>query len=394
MGTVYKRKDGYWYYQYSGYDKNGYKKRFGISLGKVDEALLPDIVKKYDSIYDNPTRRQISKHQLPLQSAIFNYIHYRHLQVNRGIRSPRTYHSDRSVLTIFNNFIYVTYGVVFVSDITKNHIEAFKEYRLKEVSLSTIGNNLRHISSFFSWLFEQDHILINPFIGGNKKIKIPRSNSREDIPNQHEWRRLKKYLQTYIDDWIDHREPYWWFNAMIYIQMNMGLRIGEASSIKWKQGEQDYGKGHSRNYVYLSDDLSKLTIYFKRGRRVLPLTKSIQRVLQNIPRESILGRKCRSKTISIVQHTYVFENPYTGKPVHPTSIAKMFNKLLAEAGLPLKYTTHSLRHGFCVECIRKNINLFKISKYVGHRVSSMTEMYSDHLSVKDFEDIGEKMMGS
>ena len=391
MGTIYHRKDGYWYYQYYGYDKNGYKKRYGISLGKVDEADLPELLKKYDDIYDNPSRQQIVKQQVPLQSSINTYLQHRQQQVNRGNRSPSTFHSDQTALKLFRRFVYDEYGVIMVNDVNRVHLEAFKNFRLNHVSVTTIASNLRHISTFFTWLVDTDHILNNPF-AGRKKIKIPKSNSREDIPNQQEWKKLKKYLQTYIDDWIANREPYVWFLAMIFIQLNMGLRIGEASTIKWKQGEQDYGKGHSRSYVYLSDDLTKITIYFKRGRRVLPLTKSIQRVFHHIPRETIRGRKVKPKSLRVQQHIYVFENPYSGKAPLTNSISRMFTKLLINAGIPSKYTTHSLRHGFCVECIRKNINLFKISKYVGHRVSSMTEMYSDHLSVKDFEDIGEQIM--
>ena len=84
---------------------------------------------------------------------------------------------------------------------------------------------------------------------------------------------------------------------------------------------------------------------------------------------------------------YVFGNPYTNKERGLSSISRDFKKLLNECGISPRYTSHSLRHGWAVNQIRLGTDIYKISKFMGHSVIQVTELYANHLSSEDFDEI-------
>jgi len=378
-GKLYKRKDGYWYYKYRYIRDDGYV-GYKMKSCRTTDALTAEKVKnRFDKIYGvltNPLKRP----RYTLWQLIKEYLSHRKSKVNKSLLSPYTYHSDNSTLNIFNRWIVKKYGRDFyLMDLTKNHIQQFIDYRLNNVSATTTSNNIRHLSSFFSWLVRNDHIESN--LVASDKIEKPKPQRRVDIPTKDEWKILWEYLEKYIKSWKKGKSKYEYLKTIIWIQMNLGMRIGEVTSIKWEQGSDDNGIGHSRSYVYLSKDFNKLTIYFKKRLRVLP-TDMIIDVLQKIPQRHTI-RKWR-KNRKDIRMKYVFGNPYTNQIRYINTISRDFKKILKDAGIDEKYTTHTLRHGWAVNCIRKDINIYLISKFMGHSVLQVTEMYADHLHSDDF----------
>ena len=51
-----------------------------------------------------------------------------------------------------------------------------------------------------------------------------------------------------------------------------------------------------------------------------------------------------------------------------------------------QYSSHTLRHGFITDLIRKDKNIVKIGKIVGHSTTHITELY-EHLISSDLEDL-------
>ena len=60
---------------------------------------------------------------------------------------------------------------------------------------------------------------------------------------------------------------------------------------------------------------------------------------------------------------YVFGNPYTNESRYSNQISRDFKKLMRELNLNSNYTTHSLRHGWAVNQIRNDSNIYTISKF-------------------------------
>ena len=169
--------------------------------------------------------------------------------------------------------------------------------------------------------------------------------------------------------------------------MNLGMRIGELLSMKWKKGVHDNDTGHSVNYVYLSSDMSKLTIYFKRRLRTIP-TNSIIHILEKIPREYSVRKWLNvPRNLKKVKMDYVFGNEYTNKSRYGNQVSRDFKKLMMKLDLDTNYTSHSLRHGWAVNQIRNNSNIYTISKFMGHSMVQVTEIYADHLQSDDFDEL-------
>ena len=378
MSSIYKC-NGYFYYQYSEIDTNGRRKRKQKSLGTKDKREAEYFKQQYDIQFANPLRNPFKKNSLPISKSVEIYIDDRQKEVNRGLRSENTLRTDKVVLNLFSSYTIDTFGDVNIDEISKRMIMSFKEKRLDEVCPSTISNNLRHIKSFFSKIKYDGKIEIHPM----DDIKIPQSAKRLNIPKEKDWDKLYEYLKSYKNDFIKGNAEYDFFKVMIWIQMNLGLRIGEVSSIKWQKDKEDKGTGHSRSYVFLSNSNKELTIYFKRRLRVIP-TDIINDVIKTIPKQQTIFRWTKNRRT--IDNKYVFENPNTNGPFQINSIARMFKKLMREVCISDDYTSHSLRHGWCSHLLRKGADIYKVSQLMGHSVVQVTEIYS-HLIPKDFKGV-------
>ncbi len=170
--------------------------------------------------------------------------------------------------------------------------------------------------------------------------------------------------------------------------MNTGMRIGEVVIIKWKRGKDDYGKKTSKNYVYLSDDLSQITIYYKKRLRTIPIDH-ISEVFNRIPKKYVLYRgKAREK---LIKFEYVFENPVTRGTHSLSNLSRYFKKFMIKLELNDQFTPHSIRHGYASFLVKKGENIFNISKILGHSVSEITEFVYAHHTTDDLKNTMSKI---
>ncbi len=385
-GRLYKRKDGWYYYKYSFVNEFGYTKWRMISCKTKDEKVADNVRLHYDKTYGKLTN-PFSNPIFTYKDMVTDYLNTRRLKVKRGELSELTYKSDMNGLQRFSDWLKNKYGSdgYEISQINHKLIQKFIDDRIDEVSPTTIDNNIKHLSSFFGWLMKKDIVKVNPLL--NKKLDKPRRRKRQSIPTRQDWVTLWNHCESKVNRWLDGEEEYDFFTTMIFVQMNLGLRIGEVLNMKWKKGGSDTDTGHSRNYVYLNEERSRLTIYFKRRLRTIPTT-SIVKILEKIPTEYHLRKWVNtSKSNKNVKMKYVFGNPYTNDKRYGNQISRDFKKFMVELDLDTNYTTHSLRHGWAVNQIRNNSNIYTISKFMGHSMVQVTEIYADHLQSDDFEEL-------
>ena len=163
------------------------------------------------------------------------------------------------------------------------------------------------------------------------------------------------------------------------------MRVGEVLITKWKKGKDDIGENHSFSYVYLNKGYTQLVIHFKRNRRVIPIGKTLTKVLKKVKKDT------GSKVYVLEGHNDTTKRKNkkiigNGEPLDSSYCSRPLKDLLKEVGVSSHYTTHTIRHGFITELVRKNPNFKKIGDFVGHKYQTMTELYS-HLDTTDMEDI-------
>ena len=385
-GKLYKRKDGWFYYKYSFVDEFGYSKWRMISCKTKDEQVADNVKKHYDKTFGRVTN-PFQNPRFTYKDMVEDYLNSRRLKVKRGQLSELTYKSDINSLDRFSDWLIKKQGSDSVELADCNHklIQKFIDDRLDEVSPTTIDNNIKHLSSFFGWCLKKDIVKVNPIL--NKKLDKPRRRKRKSIPTKDDWKILWDYCEGKVNRWLSGEEHYDYFITLIFLQMNLGMRIGELLSMKWKKGVHDNDTGHSVNYVYLSSDMSKLTIYFKRRLRTIP-TNSVLHILEKIPREYNVRKWLNvPRNLKKVKMDYVFGNEYTNKSRYGNQVSRDFKKLMMKLDLDTNYTSHSLRHGWAVNQIRNNSNIYTISKFMGHSMVQVTEIYADHLQSDDFDEL-------
>lgn len=245
----------------------------------------------------------------------------------------------------------------FVNDKTKeiNFPERRRDFR-KPISITTINNYLRNLRVFFNWM-ERDYLITrNPM----RKIRQLKNNRKsKDFISDEDFKKLIKYLdKSYFSE---HRDF-----AMIILMIDTGMRLGECSEL-------------------LVEDLNlpKKQIFLR-----AEITKGRQdRIVYFSDRtESIVRRWIQYKD-RYIETNYLFPVKATGGSVGVNNFESNFKRYLARAGLSGSITPHCLRNNFAKRCLMNGMDIFTLSKILGH--SSVTITEQAYLDLTD-EDMGKR----
>ena len=375
MGSLYRNRK-YWMFSY--YDENGKQKTKSLGdLGTLTSKRKQELKKDLESRYEG---KQLNKSKsFSLKFVIGKYLDEKEKEVVRGLRSQNTLNSDKSHTTRFLNYVNDKFGRLDIEEVNRELLMKYMDYRftIDKCNSTTVGNNIRGIQGFFRYCIDEKYLDYNP----TSNLKIPQSISRttDDIPNKKEFKQIRTFLDEYVSLYIKGKEEYDWVKLISWVQVRTGMRNGEVLLMKWDQNKKtDIGDKGSFSYVYLNKTLTKLVIHFKRRKRELPIKGDIQDLFKKMKKDK-------------VSNVYVFENNLKGRQSTGTmfdnsSFSRPFKRLLNEIGIENNYTSHTLRHGFITDLIRKDKSIVKIGTLVGHSSTRMTEIYG-HLISSDLEDL-------
>jgi integrase len=354
MSSLY-RKRGIFYYQGKGEDGNRIQK----SLRTRDREKAEAKKEKLDERFSSETPSTLGK-------LVDDYLEHRRRKQERDELSGRTVGTDEYVLPMLLEWSQKEHGEVFSDELEEIDLSGFKEARLADgVSPTTVGTNLRHIQSFFSHLRKKGIISSDPL----KSLEIPQPRRRDVVPTEGEFDALKSWLGERIEE---AEEPKW-IHLLMKLSCHTGMRLGEIAILKWERGPEDFGTGHSRNYVYLDWEEQTLTIKFKRKLRIIPVGH-IWSVFEEM-------RKRREPS-----DTYVFTSPMSGSHYTVSTLCGKWKEEVKKVdALSRPYTSHSIRHGVVTHLLREGVPVYEVGKIVGHSSEKITERYS-HFIPEDLTD--------
>ncbi|WP_026675781.1 tyrosine-type recombinase/integrase [Fictibacillus gelatini] len=276
--------------------------------------------------------------------------------------TEKTMKNKRQELKQMKNFLIEKRGIHELESITTFDLKAYM--RLKQQSglqPQSIVTMFKMIRAFFSWCEKEEYLKENIA----KKVEIPK------IPKKLLKGFTVEEVSAMVDafsfkNYIEARNK-----AIIAMLSDCGLRAMEIRGLLAKNVKETAilvnGKGNKERMMFISPALKKILIRYERLRKQYFKDK-------------------------IVKSDHYFLS-YVGDTLSHMGVYNV----VKEAGERVKIeearcSPHTFRHFFAVQCILNGIDIFTLSKLLGHSDVSTTQRYLQ--SLEDFELIKKAMPSS
>lgn len=275
-----------------------------------------------------------------------------------NFESPHTRKSYRIDITHFFEFLGEHFSDVSGYEFIKRvHLVAFRNWLSdQELAPKTINRKLAANSSFFDFLVEKNMMPFNPCTS----IKRPRQevmSPTNDLTDE-QIMNLFNEVDKLKDEALLHK-------AVIYTLFTTGIRKAELINLK-------------RKNLIKKDDFYFIEIRAKGG-------KNLQKVLHPKCAEVIFEYISFLERNGESVHTedWIFrpsKNPtdptHIIKPLNPTSVDYIIKTWCKKVGIDQRISPHSARASYIGSALDAGIDLYKISKDVGHSSVKTTEEYN------------------
>jgi integrase/recombinase XerD len=208
------------------------------------------------------------------------------------------------------------------------------------ISTTTINNYIRNLKAFFTW-YADSTMSPNPM----EKIRQLRSDRKsQEFLEDHEVDKLFKIFDRSY--YPEHRDF-----MMIMLILDTGMRIGECLLVTTDDIDMDdrticlpaeNTKGRRTRFVFFS----------------VKTSKSLQRWLR------YKDRYTSSKLLFPKK---------SGLPLEIHSFESGFKRYLGRAGIEKAYSPHALRNNFAKRCLMNGMDIYTLSRILGHSSVSVTE---------------------
>ncbi len=229
------------------------------------------------------------------------------------------------------------FGDSKLSSISRKTISRYKVLRRDEgAAPATVNKELAMLSKAFSLAVEEwEWLKDKPF----SKIQ------REKMDNERD-----RWLTTDEESRLLKNCP-GWLSEIVVFALNTGLRKDELLSLEWYRV-----------------DLERKTILIKKTKNGKPKTLPLNRIALDV-----LEQRSKVRTI---KNELVFFNR-KGTKINGYTLSRTFKNITGETGIK-DFRFHDLRHTFATRLAQAGVDLYKISKLLGHEDIKMTQRYSHH----------------
>ncbi|MDD4892377.1 MAG: site-specific integrase [Candidatus Rickettsiella isopodorum] len=264
-----------------------------------------------------------------------------YLTYSKTNKSARTTLKDTQTIGIFNRFKSINR----ISEFNRQILEEYKAHR-KELGKksSTINRELGTLLSMGKRLVEFGYLNENPLIGV-KCIPFSKNGKLRFLDASE----VKRLLTCQCPAWL---------KTAIYLGYYCGLRRGEVAHLEWSD---------------ISFERKRLTINPKENWH--PKTYEIRSLTICDKLYKYLD-KIKNKSGNVIMHS---------EDVLTTMTRKLFKKLGISSA-----SFHTLRHTFASKLAIEGIDIYRISKMLGHSRVETTTIYS-HLQPQHYDEAVEKL---
>lgn len=244
-----------------------------------------------------------------------------------------------------------------IDSITSDLVDDYKKRRRDKdgAADSTILNEVRLLSHAFNtvrWARE------NP-VGGAKRIRLKAGEIDRWLTPEEELALLPMTEGRLYNDLTD----------IVVLDLNTGMSQEELLRLQWTQIEL-----FRRTLTTGRKKTEKNGL----NMRTIPLNETAH---------SLLKRRAQKKGMS----GYVFRD-VNGDMIEADKLKKEFKKSVKESGIA-HFRFHDIRHTFATRLVQAGVDLYKVSKLLGHKDISTTQRYAHHYpeSLRDGVEILDRM---
>lgn len=226
-----------------------------------------------------------------------------------------------------------------ISDISLSFIEEFDDHMREVNGNAGGGRNPKHknLRTVILDMLKHDIPVKNPY----KWFPIPQANTKEVYLDHAEFEAMRKLRPR-----LSHSSTMYQVLQMYLFACYCGLRFSDVIDLKWK-------------HIDFENKLIKKKQIKTKSEVITPLFTMARAVILELSEgKSLIGS---SKNVF-----YGFKEP---------TVNKTLSKLTEMAGIDKHITYHSSRHTFATHLVQDKVDIFTISKYLGHKSIDMTMRY-------------------
>ena len=260
---------------------------------------------------------------------------------------PNTIRGDKSRI---KNNILPFFGSKKIADIERRDILAFKD------SFTHIRGNCSKCLNLLSTAFDQAELWGYRSQSSNpcKGIKREGDKKMERFLTAVELKRLEGILTSQSSS---KTSPY--SLAAIWMLMFTGCRASEVFTLQWKDVHLEDG------HLYLKDS--------KVGVRTIALNDKAKQILTSLQKQE--------------GNPYVFCGKLPGTCLY--DVKRAWNKMRTLADIP-DVRIHDLRHSYASFALKQGVDLYTVSKLLGHKNIATTTRYA-HLELEHLKEATNKV---
>lgn len=275
-----------------------------------------------------------------------------------NFESPHTRKSYRIDISQFFEFLRDNFTLISgYAEIKRVHLVAYRNW-LTDSNLApkSINRKMAANSSFLDFLVEKGLIPFNPCTS----IKRPRQDvlkPTNDVSDE-QIRKLLELVDEQTGPGLLHR-------AVLYTLFTTGIRKAELINLRLKN-------------FFIKDGFYLIEIRAKGGKQ---LTKVIHPKCAEVINEYLDYLKSTGETLH--SEDWIFrpsKNPlepgHITKPLNPKSVDYIIKSWCVKAGIAQRISPHSARASYIGSALESGMDLYKISRDVGHASVKTTEEYN------------------
>lgn len=270
--------------------------------------------------------------------------------------SSKTIKGYRNNLTYIANYFEQSLELLLIEEIGTPQIRQYFKYQSSKGRKATyLNGQIKVLRAFFKYLIQEEYIQRNPMLNISwMREKMPLIKTFTNIE-------VKRMLDVYKErDYLTIRNK-----AILYMLLDTGIRCSELCMLSLDNINSKsiyvFGKGNKEREVGNSPLLSKVIFrYIQHRNRYFEF--------KNVDNRLFLSR--------------------TGKPLTVEAVERVIRYAGEKAGIneEIRCSPHTCRHYFAQAQLKNGIDVYSLSRVLGHNNISITQRYLQSISDTDVVD--------